>query len=68
VSKLITNLEFSLEMEAQVMLPIMDKTKPNEAAKAWLAKNPAVLDKWLDGVTTVDGQPGLDAVKKSLGV
>ncbi|MFM9913856.1 MAG: choline ABC transporter substrate-binding protein [Methylophilaceae bacterium] len=68
VSKLITNLEFNLDMEAQVMLPIMDKSKPNEAAKAWLAKNPAVLDKWLDGVTTMDGQPGLDAVKKYLGV
>jgi len=27
-----------------------------------------VLDKWLDGVTTLDGKPGLDAVKKYLGV
>jgi glycine betaine/proline transport system substrate-binding protein len=68
VSKLITNLEFNLDMEGQIMLPIMDKTPPNEAAKAWLAKNPSVLDAWLNGVTTMDGQPGLDAVKKHLGV
>ena len=68
VNKLVTNLEFNLDMEGQIMLPIMDKVNPNEAAKAWLTKNPAVLDKWLDGVNTVDGQPGLDAVKKSLGV
>jgi glycine betaine/proline transport system substrate-binding protein len=68
VNKLITNLEFSLDMENQVMLPIMDKVNPNEAAKAWLAKNPASLDAWLSGVNTVDGQPGLDAVKKYLGV
>ena len=68
VNKLITNLEFNLDMENQVMLPIMDKKVPNEAAKEWLAKNPAALDKWLDGVTTKDGQPGLNAVKKYLGV
>lgn len=68
VNKLITNLEFNLDMEGQVMLPIMDKVNPNEAAKAWLAKNPSAIDAWLDGVTTKDGQPGLEAVKKSLGV
>ena len=68
VNKFITNLEFGLDMENQVMLPIMNKTAPNEAAKAWLAKNPAPLDAWLNGVNTVDGKPGLDAVKKYLGV
>ena len=68
VNKLVTNLEFGLDMENQVMLPIMDKTAPNVAAKAWLTKNPAVLDKWLDGVKTLDGKPGLEAVKKYLGV
>lgn len=68
VNKFITNLEFGLDMENQVMLPIMDKAVPNTAAKEWLTKNPAVLDKWLDGVNTIDGKPGLDAVKKYLGV
>ncbi|MEO6118127.1 MAG: choline ABC transporter substrate-binding protein [Methylotenera sp.] len=68
VNKLIANLEFSLDMENQVMLPIMEKVKPAVAAKAWLKKNPAALDKWLDGVKTVDGKPGLPAVKKYLGV
>ena len=68
VNKLVTNLEFNVGMENEVMLPIMDKTNPNEAAKAWLAKNPATLDAWLAGVNTVDGKPGLEAVKKYLGV
>ncbi len=68
VNKLVTNLEFNLDMEGQVMLPIMDKVNPNEAAKAWLTKNPAALDKWLDGVNTKDGKPGLAAVKTYLGV
>ena len=68
VDKLITNLEFSVDMENQVMLPIMAKIAPKIAAKTWLKKNPASLDKWLDGVQTVDGKPGLPAVKKYLGV
>ena len=68
VNKLVSNLEFNLDMEAKVMQPIMDKAVPNEAAKTWLKANPQVLDKWLDGVTTKDGKPGLAAVKKSLGL
>ena len=68
VNKFITNLEFGLDMENQVMLPIMDKKAPNEAAKEWLAKNPTAIDAWLAGVNTVDGKPGLEAVKKYLGV
>ena len=68
VNKLVSNLEFNVGMENEVMLPIMDKKAPNEAAKEWLAKNPAVLDTWLAGVNTKDGKPGLEAVKKYLGV
>ncbi len=67
VSKLINNMEFNVDMEGKVMQPIMDKEAPNVAAKAWLKANPDALDKWLEGVTTVDGKPGLEAVKSSLG-
>ena len=28
------------------------------AATDWLKANPDVLDRWLDGVTTIDGQDG----------
>lgn len=66
VYKFLTNLQFSLDMENQVMGPILKKVKPNKAAKDYLAKNPAVLDKWLAGVTTLDGKPGIDAVKTAL--
>jgi len=45
--------------------PILKKVKPNKAAKD-LVENPAILDKWLAGVNTLDGKPGLDAVKASL--
>ncbi len=60
------NLQFTTDIENQVMGPILKKVKPNKAAKDFLAKNPGTLDKWLAGVTTLDGKPGLDAVKTAL--
>lgn len=66
VAKFLQNLRFTTAIENQVMGPIMNKVKPEQAAQAYLKKNPAVLNAWLAGVTTFDGKPGLDAVKKSL--
>lgn len=69
VGKFLTNLEFQLEMENEIMGKILDDgEEPAKAATAWLKANPAVLDKWLDGVTTVDGKEGLPAVKATLGL
>jgi len=67
VSKVINNMEFTVDLENKVMLPIMDKQAPAIASKKWLKENPAVLTKWLDGVQTTDGKPGLEAVKKYIG-
>jgi glycine betaine/proline transport system substrate-binding protein len=67
VGKLLTNLVFSLQMENEIMGAILDDgQEANAAAKAWLTEHPDVLEGWLDGVTTVDGKPGLEAVKASL--
>jgi len=67
--KLVTQLVFDLKMENEVMGKILDDGMEGEkAAESWLKANPAVLDKWLAGVTTFDGKPGLEAVKKSLGL
>ena len=69
VGKLLTNLEFSLEMENEIMGAILnDGEKADDAAKAWLAANPESLDGWLEGVTTLDGEPALPAVKAALGL
>jgi glycine betaine/proline transport system substrate-binding protein len=69
VGQLLANLEFTLAMENEVMAAILDDgEEPEDAAKAWLEANPEVLDAWLDGVTTVDGEPGLPAVKAHLGL
>jgi glycine betaine/proline transport system substrate-binding protein len=63
VAKLVSNLHFTTDIENHVMLPIMNKTDPNKAAREWLKANPAVLDQWLAGVKTFDGKDGLPAVK-----
>ncbi|HEX2581440.1 MAG TPA: choline ABC transporter substrate-binding protein [Dongiaceae bacterium] len=69
IGKLLANLKFTVDMEGQIMADILDKkTKPKDAATAWLKANPAVLDSWLAGVTTVSGEDGEAAVKKSLGL
>jgi glycine betaine/proline transport system substrate-binding protein len=66
VYKLLTNLQYTTDIENQVMGPILKKVKPNTAAKDFLKKNPGTVDKWLAGVTTLDGKPGVDAVKAAL--
>ncbi|WP_020679394.1 choline ABC transporter substrate-binding protein [Marinobacterium rhizophilum] len=69
IGKLLSNLEFSLAMENEVMGAILDDNqKPRDAARAWLQKNPQVLDVWLDGVQTRDGKPGLAAIRTHLGL
>ncbi|WP_119309621.1 choline ABC transporter substrate-binding protein [Cohaesibacter haloalkalitolerans] len=69
VGKLLKNLEFSLKMENEIMGYILnDGKKAEDAAKIWLKANPSVLDKWLDGVETLDGKPALPAAKSALGL
>jgi glycine betaine/proline transport system substrate-binding protein len=65
--KFLQNLGFSLAMENEIMGAILNDSKdPTEAAKAWLAANPTVLDGWLDGVTTKDGGDAKAAVLAAL--
>jgi glycine betaine/proline transport system substrate-binding protein len=69
VGKLLNNLKFTLPMEGAIMGAILDEGKdPEEAALGWLKQNPESLDAWLDGVQTLDGEPGLPAVKEYIGL
>lgn len=62
-AKLFTQLVFDVPMENVLMGSILDDgMDAKEAAKGWIATHPDVAAKWLDGVTTLDGQPGKDAV------
>ncbi|WP_339426276.1 choline ABC transporter substrate-binding protein [Pseudomonas proteolytica] len=67
VAKLLTNLKFTQDMENSIMAEVVNnKVSNSEAAKAWIKANPAVLEKWLEGVETLDGQEALAAVKAKL--
>jgi glycine betaine/proline transport system substrate-binding protein len=69
VGKLLQNLSFTLPMESEVMGKILDDGEEAEdAATGYLKDEPDALDGWLAGVTTLDGQDGLAAVKAHLGL
>ena len=60
-AKLIKNLIYTVDIENLVMNKILtDGDEGPKAAQEWLKTNPPQLTAWLDGVTTFDGQPGLD--------
>ena len=67
-AKLIGNLQFNTDMENQVMQSIADKSNPVVAGRNWLKNNPAVLKKWLAGVSTFTGADGMAAVNKAIGL
>jgi glycine betaine/proline transport system substrate-binding protein len=69
LATLLENLVFSLAMENEIMAAILQEGETAEAAaKAWLTANPGVLEEWLAGVETVEGEPGLAAVREHLGL
>ncbi|VDS10624.1 Glycine betaine/carnitine transport binding protein GbuC precursor [Paracoccus haematequi] len=66
-ARLFSQLVFDVPMENVLMGKILDDgADAKDAAKEWLAQNPDAIDTWLDGVTTLDGRPGADAVKAAV--
>jgi glycine betaine/proline transport system substrate-binding protein len=66
VTRLLENLTYTAAQESQLMVPIMDRRTPQDVAKQWLRDNPEDLQRWLAGVTTLDGKDGVAAVQASL--
>lgn len=63
VGNLLKNLEFSLEMENELMEAILNQNvKPSKAAQQWLKANPQQVEAWLDGVKTLKGEEAQGAV------
>jgi len=68
-ARLLGQLSYTLDYENYGMRRILtDGLQPQEAARAQLAEMPQLLDGWLAGVTTFDGQEGLPVVKAALGI
>lgn len=69
IGKFLSNLEFSLALENEIMGAILnDGADPTDAANAWLKANSGAFMPWLSGVTTKDGGDAVAAVKSSLGL
>ncbi len=69
VGRFLKNLAFTVESEGIMMGGVMDHDlDAEEAARAFLAANPTLIEPWLEGVTTLDGKPGLPAVQAALGI
>ena len=66
VAAFLANLQFTTDMENKVMGPILEKVKPNTAARNFLRKNTDMLAAWLKDVKTFDGKDGLAAVTAAL--
>ena len=68
-ARLFAELQFTVEMENEMMGLILDDgMDPQEAARSWLAEHPEAVEPWLEGVTTLAGEPGLPAVRGALGL
>ncbi|HCR98038.1 MULTISPECIES: choline ABC transporter substrate-binding protein [Halomonas] len=67
VGTLLGNMTFTLEMENQLMGAIMNEgVGPRVAANRYLKEHDDLLAAWLEGVTTLDGEPALPAVQAAL--
>lgn len=63
LTRLLTQLRFSMEMENEIMGSILDAGEdPRAAALAWLSAHPNVVSPWIDGVTTRSGGDATAAV------
>lgn len=66
-TSLLSQIQFTVAMENELMLDILEKKMPaKEAAKKYLKAHPELLDQWLAGVKSVNGEDGKVAVEKYL--
>lgn len=69
VARFYSQLVFDIDYENYGMQKIMGEgMAAADAAAAMMRARPELLERWLDGVTTFDGQPGLPAVRAALGI
>lgn len=68
MGQLLQNLSFTIDFENEGMGLLIDQgMDPVDAGTQMLKAHPDVLDTWLQGVTTFDGQPALAAAQAAFG-
>lgn len=66
-ARLFRQMTFTVDQENLLMGRILDDgMDATDAAREWIAAHPETAATWLDGVVTLDGEPGLDAVLASV--
>lgn len=66
-AKLISQIRFTVDMENELMSEILENKVPAKvAAKAYLQKHPELLNTWLVGINSRNGDNGVKAVKEYL--
>jgi glycine betaine/proline transport system substrate-binding protein len=66
VGRLLSNIEFNVELENQWMDQILtDQVPVTKLARDWVAQRPELMLRWLDGVRAFDGRPALEALTVS---
>ncbi|KUY73997.1 choline ABC transporter substrate-binding protein [Burkholderia sp. RF4-BP95] len=67
LARLFRQMTFSVDVENRMIADMLDnKTSPALAAQHVLKADPALVEGWLDGVTTASGTPALPAVRAAL--
>ncbi len=68
VAQLLKNMTFSISMINQIMITVEKDSSMSlgDAGMSWVKEHPEVYKKWLEGVKTIDGKPGLAAFEASL--
>lgn len=66
VGRLLQNLSFKSDLVSYLMVPILERVSPRDAAFAWLKANSDQVRPWFEGVTTLDGKSGIDAFHQFL--
>jgi len=69
VATVLRNLEFTLDMENDMMrLILTENMEAAAAARQWLADHPEVLRSWSEGARTHDGEPAWPAIQAAFGL
>lgn len=66
-AKMMSNFKFDLKMVGGMMAPVLKDGKDQKVVAAeWVRANPDLVNKWLEGVTTIDGGDAKAAVAAAL--
>jgi glycine betaine/proline transport system substrate-binding protein len=66
-AKMMSNFKFDLKMVGGMMEPVLKDGKDQKVVAAeWVKANPDLVNKWLEGVTTIDGGDAKAAVAAAI--